>query len=121
MASSTTDLSIDFSRATASAICSNSSLFALTAISAMSIAPMFWLVVVLGPGPLAAVGHRPAAYALARRFDQRIGQHELCFSNIGKRKTDQHLVSAALGFVDIEPHLTVGEALEHPAEFLAAC
>src|SRR4051812_49109644 len=121
MASSTTDLSIDFSRATASAICSNSSLFALTAISAMSIAPVFWLIVVLGPCPLAAIRHGSAAHALARRFDQRVGQHELRLDDVGKGKADQHLVRAAFGIVDIEPHLAIGEAFEHSAEFLAPC
>src|SRR5690348_2354759 len=98
MAASTTDLSIDFSRATASAICRSSSLLALTAASAILLSPVVQfrclLVVTLVDvfGPLAAVRHcRTRALPLGG-LDQGVGQNELRFSDVGERHADQKLL-----------------------------
>src|SRR5688572_18484449 len=114
MAASTTDLSIDFSRATASAICRSSSLLALTAASAMSLSPVvqigcLFVAVFDVSGPLAAIAHRRARAARFRRLDQRIGQDELRFADIGERDADQKPLGSPFRVVDEEAHLAIGK------------
>ncbi len=89
MASSTTDLSIVFSRATASAICKSSSLLALTAGSAIVFAPLLRDLVFVDVG---AVAIALLGQALAGRFNQLIGQCQLGFGNVAEGHADQHRV-----------------------------
>src|SRR5689334_7663497 len=106
MAASTTDLSIDFSRATASAICRSSSLLALTAASAMSLSPVVQIrclfVVALGEilCPLAAIGHGGAGALPLGGLDQSIAQNEFRLPDIGERHADQKLLRSPFRIVD---------------------
>src|SRR5205809_6890833 len=103
MACKTTDLSIDFSRATASAICKSSSLLALTAGSAIVFTPLrdfvfinFSTVAIALPGQTGT-----------RRFDQFIGQHQMSAANVGERHAHQEGFASTFGIFDEEAHLAI--------------
>src|SRR5438105_1084161 len=119
IAVSTTDRSIDFSRATASAICKSSSRFALIAASAILLSPvLLWSYVVVVP--FAAIGCNAGFHAAARVFDEGIGQYQPGFAHIRKRQADQQLLGAAFRIVDEQPDFAIGIAFKGTAEALAA-
>src|ERR687897_292072 len=87
IASSTSDLSIAFSRATASAICRSSSLLALTAGLAIVFTPFCRIRLVFRP--IAAVANGVAAGPLLGRRDQLVGHYELGFCNVLEGELDR--------------------------------
>src|SRR4051812_1199443 len=92
MAWITTALSMDFSRATASAICSSSSRLAATPM-AMSVCSL--MVPALGGIEFSMRSLGVAGFPRFQTFlDQSVGQNELCISDVGERQT--HPLGAAL-------------------------
>src|SRR5262245_22554858 len=117
----TTDLSIDFSRATASAICKSSSLLALTAPSAMLLSPVCLSNRLRVARPCTPVAHRSTRrLTKPRSFNQTVGHHEFRLCNIGERNADEEALAAALGTIDAEPNLAFCIAFDFAAKALAA-
>src|SRR6185312_14290604 len=112
MALMTSIRSIDFSRATASAICSNSSLFALTPCCAISkslqsFAVMFQLGTLIRA--VRGLGHR----------QKIVVQNELCIGNQVGGQSD-HLRLVEILQLHTQPDLTVLEPVDHAAKAAAA-
>src|ERR1700733_2218430 len=93
IACSTTDLSMDLSRATASAICSNSvRLAAMAAISTFSCSRV-----------------RLACFQIF--LNQLLGQNEFCFGDAAKRKSAARSVHFHDHIVAVEPEKQASETL----------
>src|SRR5882724_4152564 len=117
----TTDLSIDFSRATASAICNSSSLLALTAPSAMLLSPVCRSSGLRFARPRTAITHRSArGPAEPRSLDQPVDHHELRLCDIGERNANEEPLAAAFGTIDAETDLASLIAFDIAAEAFAA-
>src|SRR6478609_6656959 len=111
MAWRTTRLSMPFSRATASAICSSSSRLALTPVSGIVITPFNHI-------HFAAVGRaRPRRFAAG--VDQYIGQHQLGIADIGERQLDPHRLGPRLLRWQVEANRVGSHAGDDAAKALA--
>src|SRR5690349_16629734 len=119
MACSTMDLSITFSRATASAICKSSSRFALTTGSAIFHSPVFGNFRCLF-SPFAAVTKRLRRQSGAGRFNQFVGERELRLADIGKGNADQQGFFPAFWVLNEKPHLAFSHAFKIALEALPA-
>src|SRR5205085_9667807 len=113
--------SIDFSRATASAICNSSSLFALIPACAMRLNPPHqpWLVGSVHGRRLIIVTLFGALLGAPQRFaNELVGEHEARLGYEPDRQADD--LAAQLVQVDLDANLLAFHALERATEPLAS-